>query len=204
MILAVAVSAMLFTACESDNSITDETPEETLIEKAQNFLTGDIVLNTKATKGGIDKTLLPGGCPTLFSFTWNKEGQVVIALRDFHVGTMPFAITFLCRCKIMQLNYWEKNDYPEEGWIKFFGREGNVSTNGDEQQDNQEGSGASVLGYYNVETHQIEFIIDYNMMLVRTETLLQEVDKSRTPNFKEEFAKYEKELAEYKKEHGYN
>ena len=204
LMLAVALSVVLFTSCEGDDSLTQQAPEQTLIEKAQEFLSGDIVLNTKATKGGIDKTLLPSGCPTKFNFTWNEEGKVVLALREFHVGSMPFSITFLCPCKIMKLNYWEKNDYPGDSWIKFFGQDGNVSTNGSEQQENQQGSGASVQGYFNVDTHEIEFIVDYNIMLVRTETLLQKVNKSRTPNFEEEFAQYEKDLAEYKKEHGYN
>ena len=42
----------------------------------------------------------------------------------------------------------------------------------------------------------------YNMMNVRTETFLQEIDKSRIDRFEEEFAQYEKDLEEAKKEQG--
>ena len=38
------------------------------------------------------------------------------------------------------------------------------------------------------------------MMNVRTETLLQEIDKSRIDRFEEELAQYEKDLEEAKKE----
>lgn len=53
-----------------------------------------------------------------------------------------------------------------------------------------------------MDTKQVEFIVDYNMMNVRTETFLQEIDKSRIDRFEEEFAQYEKDLEEAKKEQG--
>lgn len=76
--------------------------------------------------------------------------------------------------------------------MKFVGTDGNVTTSGDDAADNQEGSGARVDGFLNVDTKQVEFIVDYNMMNVRTETFLQEIDKSRIDRFEEEFAQYEK------------
>ena len=88
------------------------------------------------------------------------------------------------------------------GWVKFVGTDGNVTTSGDDAADNQEGSGARVDGFLNVDTKQVEFIVDYNMMNVRTETFLQEIDKSRIDRFEEEFAQYEKDLEEAKKEQG--
>ena len=102
----------------------------------------------------------------------------------------------------MQLNSWEKDEYPGSGWVKFVGTDGNVTTSGDDAADNQEGSGARVDGFLNVDTKQVEFIVDYNMMNVRTETFLQEIDKSRIDRFEEEFAQYEKDLEEAKKEQG--
>lgn len=57
-------------------------------------------------------------------------------------------------------------------------------------------------GYLNVLTNEIEFIINYNLMNVRTETFKQTIDKSRIDNFEAEFAQYEKDLAQWKKEHG--
>ena len=128
--------------------------------------------------------------------------MMILNLSDFSVGAMPFAISFKCATKIMQLNSWEQDEYPGDGWIKFVGTDGNVTTSGDDSEDNQEGSGARVDGYLNVNTNQIEFIVDYNMMNVRTETFLQTIDKTRIDRFKEEFAQYEKDLEEAKKDQG--
>ena len=50
----------------------------------------------------------------------------------------------------------------------------------------------------------MEFIVDYNMMNVRTETFLQTIDKTRIDRFEEEFSQYEKDLEEAKKEQGKN
>lgn len=72
----------------------------------------------------------------------------------------------------------------------------------DDPNDCQTGSGASVDGYLNVLTNQIEFIVNYNMMNVRTETFQQTIDKSRLNNFKAEFEQYEKDLAQWKKDNG--
>ena len=160
------------------------------------------MLSTRATMSGVDKTLLESGCPTKFNFSWREDGTMVLDLSDFTVGAMPFAITFRCATKFMQLNSWEKDEYPCSGWVKFVGTDGNVTTSGDDAADNQEGSGARVDGFLNVDTKQVEFIVDYNMMNVRTETFLQEIDKSRIDRFEEEFAQYEKDLEEAKKEQG--
>lgn len=62
--------------------------------------------------------------------------------------------------------------------------------------------GSSVKGYYNTDTHQINFIVDYNMMNVRSECFLQTIDKTRINNYEKEFAQFEKDLEEYKKKHG--
>ena len=59
-------------------------------------------------------------------------------------------------------------------------------------------------GFLNVNTNQMEFIVDYNMMNVRTETFLQTIDKTRIDRFEEEFSQYEKDLEEAKKEQGKN
>ena len=63
----------------------------------------------------------------------------------------------------------------------------------------RKGAAPRVDGFLNVDTKQVEFIVDYNMMNVRTETFLQEIDKSRIDRFEEEFAQYEKDLEEAKK-----
>ena len=183
-------------SCESDDSLTNEPPAQEYIDKAKEILVGDLVLSTRATMSGVDKTLLESGCPTKFNFSWREDGTMVLDMSDFTVGAMPFAITFRCATKFMQLNSWEKDEYPGSGWVKFVGTDGNVTTSG------EEGSGARVDGFLNVDTKQVEFIVDYNMMNVRTETFLQEIDKSRIDRFEEEFAQYEKDLEEAKKEQG--
>ena len=162
-------------SCESDDSLTNEPPAQEYIDKAKEILVGDLVLSTRATMSGVDKTLLESGCPTKFNFSWREDGTMVLDLSDFTVGAMPFAITFRCATKFMQLNSWEKDEYPGSGWVD---------------------------GFLNVDTKQVEFIVDYNMMNVRTETFLQEIDKSRIDRFEEEFAQYEKDLEEAKKEQG--
>lgn len=86
--------------------------------------------------------------------------------------------------------------------MKFVETDGNVITSGDDAENNKEGSGARVDVFLNVNTKQVEFIVEYNMMNVRTETFLQEIDKSRIDRYEEEFAQYEIDLEEAKKSQG--
>jgi len=196
------MTALVISSCSSDDEITSETPADEYISKAKNILSGDIVLSTKATMSGVDKTHLESGCPTKFNFIWNSDGTMTLSLTDFTVGAMPFAISFKCRTTFMNLNSWEKDELPESGWIKFQGKNGNVGTFNEDSSDNQQGSGATVDGYFNANTNQIEFIINYNMMNVRTETFKQTIDKSRIDNFEAEFEQYEKDLLQWKKDNG--
>lgn len=189
-------------SCSSDDEITQEAPEDEYVTKAQSILNGDMVFSTKAWMGKVDKTHLENGCPTKFNFTWNDDGTMTISLVDFTVGAMPFAVTFKCKTKFMNLNSWEKAERTGSGWIKFEGTNGNVSTFGDDASDCQEGSGATVDGFLNVETEMIEFVINYNMMTVTTNTFLQKIDKNRINNFEAEFEQYEKDLLQWKKDNG--
>ena len=124
-----------------------------------------------------------------------------ISLLDFTVGNMGMIISFKCDVKCMELNSWEKKEYTGDGWVKFKGVDGSVwGTDTDGSASSAKGS--SVQGYYNAKTHQIQFIVNYNMMNVRSECFLQTIDKSRLATFAEDKAKYEADLAAYKKEHG--
>ena len=88
-------------------------------------------------------------------------------------------------------------------WIKFKGVDGSVwGTDTDGSASSAKGS--NVQGYYNAKTHQIQFIVNYNMMNVSSECFTQTIDKSRLATFDEEKAKYEEDLKAYKKEHGIN
>lgn len=192
-----------FCSCSSDEEITDADANTELVKEATNYLNGEIVLSTNATMNGVNKTLLPGGCPTKFKFEWSKtDAQTfTISLLDFTVGNMGMIISFKCDVKCMELNSWEKKEYTGDGWVKFKGVDGSVwGTDTDGSASSVKGS--RVQGYYNAKTHQIQFIVEYNMMNVRSDCFLQTIDKSRLATFDEDKAKYEEDLKAYKKEHG--
>ena len=194
---------LMATSCSSDEEITQGNADNTLVSEAQSYLKDEIILSTKATLSGVDKTLLPEGCPTKFKFEWSKtDAQTfTISLLDFTVGNMGMIISFKCDVKCMELNSWEKKEYTGDGWVKFKGVDGSVwGTDTDGSASSAKGS--SVQGYYNAKTHQIQFIVNYNMMNVRSECFLQTIDKSRLATFDADKAKYEADLAAYKKEHG--
>lgn len=201
LLCLLTVTVLGLSACSSDDNLEQKDPNVEYVNEAKKILNGDIVLSTKATMAEVDKTLLPNGCPTKFNFKWEKD-SMQLSLNGFTVGNMPLIIYFSCKCKFMQLNSWEKDEYKGEGWMKFKGKDGNVT--GDPKDDSgvQQGSGAGVEGYLNVKTNQITFIVNYNMMNVRSECFLQTIDKSRIKHYEEDFKRYEEELAEYKKQHG--
>lgn len=195
--------SLSFASCSSDEEITDADANTELVKEATNYLNGEIVLSTNATMNGVNKTLLPEGCPTKFKFEWSKtDAQTfTISLLDFTVGNMGMIINFKCDVKCMVLNSWEQKEYTGDGWIKFKGEDGSVwGTDTDGSASSAKGS--SVQGYYNAKTHEIQFIVNYNMMNVRSDCFLQTIDKSRLATFVEDKAKYEEDLKEYKKEHG--
>lgn len=194
---------LMATSCSSDEEITQGNADNTLVSEAQSYLKDEIILSTKATLSGVDKTLLPEGCPTKFKFEWSKtDAQTfTISLLDFTVGNMGMIINFKCDVKTMVLNSWEQKEYTGDGWIKFKGEDGSVwGTDTDGSASSAKGS--SVQGYYNAKTHEIQFIVNYNMMNVRSECFKQTIDKSRLATFDADKAKYEEDLKAYKKEHG--
>ena len=193
---------LLLGSCSSDENSDKKDTSETLVAEAKSFLNGDFVLNTRVLMNGVNKTLLPQGCPTKVNFSWSKtdKNALTVRLNEFTVGQMPLVITFACDAKIMQLSSWEKKEYKGDNWIKFQGADGHLVVNN--QAKNSVSKGSSVKGFYNVKTHEINFIIDFNMMNVSSECFLQTIDKSRTNKYEEEFKKFEEDLAAYKKEHG--
>ena len=203
MMVCLVFGFMSLVSCSSDEEITDADANTELVQEATNYLNGEIVLSTNATMNGVNKTLLPEGCPTKFKFEWSKSDAqtFTISLLDFTVGNMGMIINFKCDVKTMVLNSWEQKEYTGDGWIKFKGEDGSVwGTDTDGSASSAKGS--SVQGYYNAKTHEIQFIVNYNMMNVRSECFLQTIDKNRINNYTAEFEQYEKDLAAYKKEHG--
>lgn len=203
-IFLLLVTVFNFISCSDDDKVTQTPPAEEYMDKARELLTGDIILSTKATLNGVDKTLLSSGCPTKFSFTWKDtiNNTAKISLLGFSVGNMPLTIYFYVDAKFFQLNTWEKDEYPGEGWIKFEGKDGITTYQENGSVEGATSNGSSIIGYVNVLSNKIEFIIDYNMMNVRTETFMQTIDKTRINRFQEEFKQYEIDLEKYKKEHG--
>ena len=202
-LVAIVGVGLMVASCSSDEEITQGNADNTLVSEAKSYLKDEIILSTKATLSGVDKTLLPEGCPTKFKFDWSQtdDQTFTISLLDFTVGNMGMIISFKCDVKCMELNSWEKKEYTGDGWVKFKGVDGAVwGTDTDGSASSAKGS--SVQGYYNAKTHQIQFIVNYNMMNVRSECFLQTIDKSRLATFDEDKAKYEEDLKAYKKEHG--
>ena len=87
---------MSLVSCSSDEEITDADANTELVKEAINYLNGEIVLSTNATMNGVNKTLLPEGCPTKFKFEWSKtDAQTFsISLLDFTVENMGMIINF--------------------------------------------------------------------------------------------------------------
>lgn len=192
-----------FCSCSSDEEITNSDANSELVKEATNYLNGEIVISTNATMNGVNKTLLPEGCPTKFKFEWSKtDAQTfTISLLDFTVGNMGMIINFKCDVKTMVLNSWEQKEYTGDGWIKFKGEDGSVwGTDTDGSASSAKGS--SVQGYYNAKTHEIQFIVNYNMMNVRSECFKQTIDKSRLATFDADKKKYEADLKAYKEANG--
>lgn len=203
LFLLCLMCLILQASCSSDEEITDADANTELVKEATNYLNGEIVLRTNATMNGVNKTLLPEGCPTKFKFEWSKtDAQTfTISLLDFTVGNMGMIINFKCDVKTMVLNSWEQKEYTGDGWIKFKGVDGSVwGTDTDGSASSAKGS--SVQGYYNAKTHEIQFIVNYNMMNVRSECFKQTIDKSRLATFDADKKKYEADLKAYKEANG--
>ena len=197
------LSLFFFPSCTADEEITQTPVATTQIQQARKILTDSIVLNATAMQGTVNKTLLDKGCPLKYYFNWKSDDIVKLQIREFSVGTMPIKIWFSIDCKFMQLNSWEKEEYKGTGWIKFQGRGGSTVMEAiDEGYEDGNGGAGTVQGYLNVDTHEIEFVTNFNVMNFSSDVYPQKVDSSRMERFEKEFAQYEKELAEYKKEHG--
>jgi hypothetical protein len=209
-LFAVALTilfAATFFSCKADEEIVQRPVLEEYLEVARGLLQDSIVLNATAMMGTVNKTLLPEGCPLKYYFSWTDEGLLNLQIRKFSVGKMPVTVWFGINCKFMQLNTWEKDEYLGAGWIKFEGTKGFTQYSGnanDENKEYQNGTGGSgtVVGYFNAVTHEIVFVMNFNVMNMSSDVYLQKIDRSRMDKFEEEFAKFERDLARYKEEHG--
>lgn len=199
----------LFSSCSVDEENGKNPVETNLILKAKDILKDSIVVRSKAMMGPVDKTLLPEGCPLKYYFSWDlkSETPLNIKLKNFSVGNMPVQVWFNIYCRLIPLNSWEKDEYKGDGWIKFTGVNGDVTYTPNQHDVNGEytdgkGGAGTVIGYLNVNTKQIEFSTNFNVMLMQSFVFLQTIDYSKMDTYEEDFAKYEADLKAYKKEHG--
>ena len=89
---------LLMASCSSDDNIEKKESPTEAIDLARNFLTGDVVLSTHATLNGVNKTLLPTGCPTRFNFTWNAQIECFYLKLEIHHRRDAFLYNLRLRC----------------------------------------------------------------------------------------------------------
>ena len=195
MVCSICVS------CSGDESIEETSVDKEYAAKVKEILKDSIVLRSKAMMATVDKTLLPEGCPLKYYFHWNEHSDkpLNIQLKNFSVGNMPVQIWFNIDCKLVRLNSWERDEYKGAGWVKFVGEYGSTTKH---EYENGDGGSGYVQGYLNVNTKQIEFSTNFNVMLMQSFVFLQTIDYSKMDTYEEDFAKYEKDLEDYKKKHG--
>lgn len=169
--------------------------------QAKEVLSGNVVLSTRAFIGDVDLTRLETGCPTKFNFTWQGD-EVEIRLLDFHVANMPFIVNFQSKARLYTLNSWEQKEYKGNGWVKIYGTDGLSKTADRQGKPLDQKQGATIQGYYNVLTHEINMDINYNMMNVHSDCFMQKVDKHRIDRYDEEVKQYQADLVAYKKQKG--
>lgn len=199
--LAIAAA---FNGCKSDD---DTTLSREQTDKAIATLKGDMVVSAKAKVNGVDKTLLDGGAPCLFSFAQSGEETMIVSQEDFKVGNMPFSICFKIEVSLTPVPSLEKSDFSGDGWVRFSGRRGRIGLNGqmpDTAVDTTigDGDGSTLTGYVNTETREIQMQVGYAMSNVSVDIPRQTIDPSRVGNYEAEKDKYNSDLEDYKKSHG--
>lgn len=203
------IGSWVFSSCSGDEENGKMPVENSLILKAREILKDSIIFRSKAMMGNIDKTLLPEGCPLKYHFSWDltSDTPLNIKLKNFSVGNMPVQVWFNIYCRLIPLNTWEKDEYKGDGWIKFSGVKGDVTYTPNQNDVNAQytdgkGGAGTVIGYLNVETKQIEFSTDFNVMVMQSYVFLQTIDYSKMDTYEADFKKYEADLRAYKREHG--
>lgn len=197
----ISILMMTLSSCNSDDNLQLAPMSSEYTAQAKEVLSGNVVLSTRAFIGDVDLTRLETGCPTKFNFTWQGD-EMEIRLLDFHVANMPFIVNFQSKARLYTLNSWEQKEYKGSGWVKIYGTDGLSKTADRQGKPLDQKQGATIQGYYNVLTHEINMDINYNMMNVHSDCFLQKVDKHRIDRFDEEVKQYQADLVAYKKQKG--
>lgn len=197
----ISILMMTLSSCNSDDNLQLAPMSSEYTAQAKEVLSGNVVLSTRAFIGDVDLTRLETGCPTKFNFTWQGD-EVEIRLLDFHVANMPFIVNFQSKARLYTLNSWEQKEYKGSGWVKIYGTDGLSKTADRQGKPLDQKQGATIQGYYNVLTHEINMDINYNMMNVHSDCFMQKVDKHRIDRYDEEVKQYQADLVAYKKQKG--
>lgn len=202
-IIVAIFSCFFFFSCQADEENTQTPVTSDYVKKAKSVLQDSIVLYATAMQGTVNKTQLPEGCPLKYYFEWRSEDSLNIQLHNFSVGKMPVTIWFSINCKFMQLNSWERGEYTGDGWIKFEGTNGvtDFTGNSSEYESGTKGTG-TVKGFFNVNTNEIEFVTNFNVMNITADVYQQKINPTLIDNYDDLFEQYEKDLAKYKEDHG--
>jgi len=195
--------ALLACKKEEQNKPIENTDPK--LQTAINILKGDMVLGQHVKINNDDKSLLPSGVPTKFTFTWDEPSKrLKMHLEKIQPGTMPFPVSMQASLEVMELSYWDKQEYVGN-WIKFYDKAAvttpYIPDNYQGPTITKEGS-TIVTGFFNVDTHEVYFLIQYNMMNVVGTIFKQKIDRSRLAHFQEELDAYEEALAETKLDTG--
>ena len=204
-LLCIASFVIGAVSCKKEEQHQEIVREDNRTAKVIQQLNGTVILGQDVKMAGVDKSRLQGGVPTKFRFHWKEaEKKMEIQIVKIQPGSMPFAIGVTANATLMELSSWEKNEYPEAGWIKLFDDKGEVTPYlKDDDPAKPKPDGAMIMiGFYNVNTQEIEFSINYNMMNVVGHVFRQKIDAARLKNFDEEYDAYEEALAEWKLDHG--
>lgn len=138
-----------------DRDIPSDSKEENSIVSAEGIkgiLSGDIVLNADVKLGG---QYVTQSFPTTINFEWNND-VMTIKIDDLQIGRMPFAISFLCNCSVVELNDEDLSVYSPS-WYKLAGVNGIVSSNPDVVSGNQ----GEAICYFNPRTMEMVLNVDF-------------------------------------------
>ena len=196
---------LVLLACKKEEQNKPIENTDPKLQTAISILKGDMILGQHVKMAGVDKSLLPSGVPTKFTFTWDDANKrLKMHLEKIQPGTMPFAVTMQASLQVMELSYWDKNEY-NGNWIKFYDK---AAVTTPYVPDDYKGApitkeGSTVVtGFFNIDTQEVYFLIQYNMMNVVGTVFKQRIDPSRLANFQEELDAYEEALAERKLDTG--
>lgn len=199
----MAFAVLGLSSCDKE----EEEAKVSNIELAKAHLNGEAVLSTTAFMNDFNLTRLSEGCPVKYKLAWDKE-VLIVKIVNFRFGSMPFPINFGCRTKLEDVTADDKDAPKGDGWMKISGTDGCFAMPGTEIGDYRKDSGATVKGYYNAKSREIEFTIDFNLgptMPIIAKCDRQVVDKNRLKNYDAEMKEFEKKFNEAKekeKQHG--